>query len=130
MCFKGGLRIKPKTKVDYRSFSALYLLRRILFALVSIAIVLNISGRYYWSFIGVFHIILLGIVFLTIKPYKKKWMNHADGLFLFTLGALMIIKDSGEKFTFIMGGVIVTVLVMASTLLYFIFTCATKCKNQ
>ena len=79
-----------------------------------------------------FHI-LLGVVFLTIKQYKKKWMNHADGLFLFTLGALMITKDSGEKFIFIMGAVIVTVLVMASTLLYFIFTYALptiKCKNQ
>ena len=129
MCFKGGLRIKPKTKLTTDLSPLSIWLLRILFALVSIAIVLNISSRYYWSFIGMFHI-LLGALFLTIKPYKKKWMNHANGLFLFTLGALMITKDSaGEKFTFIMGAVIVT-LVMASALLYFIFTCATKCKNQ
>ena len=50
---------------------------------------------------------------------EKKWMNHADGLFLFTLGALMITKHLGEKFTFIMGTMIVT-LVTASALLYFI----------
>ena len=126
--FQGWFKDKTENQVDYRSFSALYLLLRILLALVSIATLLKISSRYYWSFIGVFHI-LLGALFLTIKPYKKKWMNNADGLFLFTLGALMITKDSGEKFTFIMGAMIVT-LVMASALLYFIFTCATKCKNQ
>ena len=127
--FQGWFKDKTENQVDYRSFSALYLLLRILFALVSIAILLNIfNGYYYWYFIGMFHI-LLGVVFLTIKPYKKKWMNIADGLFLFTLGALMITKDSGEKFTFIMGAVIV-ILVTASTLLYFIYTCATKCKNQ
>ena len=126
--FQGWFKDKTENQVDYRSFSALYLLLRILFALVSIAILLNIFSRYYWSFIGVFHI-LLGALFLTIKPYKKKWMNRTDGLFLFTLGALMITKHLGEKFTFIMGAVIVT-LVTASALLYFIYTYASKCKNQ
>ena len=125
--FQGWFKDKTENQVDCRSFSALYMLLRILFALVSIPIVLNIVNNYYWSFIGVFHV-LLGALFLTIKPYKKKWMNHADGLFLFTLGALMITKDSGEKFTFILGAVIVA-LVTASALLYFICTWATKCKN-
>ena len=123
--FQGWFKDKTENQVDYRSFSALYLLLRILFALVSITIELNIFTWYYWSFIGMFHI-LLGALFLMIKPYKKKWMNHADGLILFTLGALMITKDSSEKFTFILGAVIVT-LVTASALLYFIYT---KYKNQ
>ena len=124
--FQGWFKDKTENHVDYRSFSALYLLLRILFALVSIAIVLNIfNGYYYWYFIGVFHI-LLGALFLTVKPYKKKWMNHTDGLFLFTLGAFTVTKDSaGEKFTFILGAVIAT-LVMSSALLYFI---CTKCKK-
>ena len=126
--FQGWFKDKTENQVDYRSFSALYLLLRILFALESIAIVLNIFTQYYWSFTGVFHI-LLAALFLTIKPYKKKWMNHADGLFLFTIGVLMITKHLGEKFTFIMGAVIVT-LVTAYALLYFIYTCASKCKNQ
>ena len=126
--FQGWFKDKTENQIDYRSFSALSLLLRILFALVSIAIVLDIFTLYYWYFIGVFHI-LLGALFLTIKPYKKKWMNHTDGLFLFTLGALMITKDSDENFTFILGAMIVT-LVTGSALLYFICTCATKCKNQ
>ena len=117
--FQGWFKDKTENQVDYRSFSALYLLLRILFALLSIAIVLNIFSQYYWYFFGVFHI-LLGAMFLTVKPYKKKWMNHADGLFLFTLGALMITKGSGEKFTFIMEAVIVSTFVTASALLYFI----------
>jgi hypothetical protein len=56
-------------------------------------------------------------------------MNHADGLFLLTLGALMITKNSGEKFIFIMGTVIVA-LVTGSVLLYCIYSCAIKCKKQ
>ena len=126
--FQGWFKDKTENQVDYRSFSALYLLLRILFALLSIAIVLNIFSQYYWYFIGVFHI-LLGALFLTVKPYKKKWMNHADGLFLFTLGALMIIKHLGGKFIFILGAVIGT-LVIASSLLYCICAFATKCKNR
>jgi threonine/homoserine/homoserine lactone efflux protein len=54
-------------------------------------------------------------------------MNHADGLFLVALGALMITRDqSGAKLSFIVGTVIVA-LVTASVLLYYI---ATKCKKQ
>jgi threonine/homoserine/homoserine lactone efflux protein len=68
-------------------------------------------------------------LFLAVKPYKKKWLNHADGLFLVALGALMITRDSGAKLSFIVGTVIVT-LVTASVLLYYIYTCATKCKKQ
>jgi uncharacterized cupin superfamily protein len=56
-------------------------------------------------------------------------MNHADGLFFLTSGALMITKDSVEKFTFIMGTVTVT-LVTGSVLLYCIYTSAIKCKRQ
>jgi hypothetical protein len=126
--FQGWFKDKTENHIDYRSFSALYLLLRILFALVGIAIILNIIIRHFWSLIGLFHV-LLGSLFLAVKPYKKKWMNHADGLFFLTSGALMITKDSGEKFAFIMGTVIVT-LVTASVLLYCIYTCATKCKRQ
>ena len=113
---------------DYRSFSALYLLLRILFTLVGIAITLNIFNQYYWLCIGLFHIIL-GALFLVVKPYKKKWMSHVDGLSLLALGALMITKDLDKKFTFIVATVIL-ILVVTSVLLYFICTCANKCKNQ
>jgi hypothetical protein len=126
--FQGWFKDRTENHVDYRSFSALYLLLRILFDLVGIAIVLNIFNWYHWWLIGLFHV-LLGALFLTVKPYKKNWMNHADGLFLLTLGALMITEDSNEKLSYILGSVIIT-LVTGSLLLYFICTCATKCKNQ
>jgi hypothetical protein len=123
--FQGWFKDKTENQFDYRSFSALYLLLRILFALVGITIILNVFKMHFWPLIGLFHV-LLGALFLAVKPYKKKWMNHADGLFLLTLGALMII---GEKLSFIMGTVIVA-LVTASVSLYCICTCATKCKKQ
>jgi hypothetical protein len=72
--FQGWFKDKTENHIDYRSFSALYLLLRILLALVGTAIVLSEYSWYYWSLIGLFHI-LMGALFLTVKPYKKKWMK-------------------------------------------------------
>jgi hypothetical protein len=45
--FQGWFKDKTENQFDYRSFSALYLLLRILFALVGIAIILNVFKRHY-----------------------------------------------------------------------------------
>ena len=66
--------------VDYRSFSALYLLLRILFASVFISIVLNISKIYnfYWIILGLFHVIM-SVFLLVLKPYEKTgWIIAMD----------------------------------------------------
>ena len=34
---------------------------------------------------------LLGVFFLTAKPYKKNWMNHLDRLFLGLVGVVLMI---------------------------------------
>ena len=125
--FQGWFKDGTDNFMDYRSFSALYLLLRILCALIGVAIILNIFTQYYWSFIGLFHVIL-GVLFLTVKPYKKKWMNHADGLILLVLGALMIAKYH-DKSTFIVATVIGS-LAIALIILYFIYSYAKKCSNH
>ena len=44
-----------------------------------------------WIIAGMFHI-GLGMVFFTLRPYKKKWMNYTDGLFLYILGTFMVMR--------------------------------------
>ena len=110
--------------IDYRSFSALYLLLRILFAFVFIGIVLNIgvvigkTFNFYWIILGLFHVIL-GVLFLVLKPYKKNWMNHSDGLILLLFGTVMLTSRLAPKFTFILA-IVIAVLVMVSVSLYYI----------
>ena len=121
--FKDGI-CTDNQHVDYRSFSALYVLLRILFASVFISIVLNIRKMlldHSWT-ISRHH----GRVFLMLKLYKKKWMNHSDGLILLLFGTVMLTSHFAPKFTYILA-IMIVVLVMVSISLYFISKCVKKC---
>ena len=103
----------------------LSMLLRILFALVGVTIVLNIFSLHHWIVLGLFHVIL-GALFLMIKPYKKDRMNRSDGLILLLLGSLIMSIQFDPKFTFI--AVIVTAaLAIASVGLYFVTKCIKTC---
>ena len=116
--FQGWFKDGTDNFVDYRPFSAFYMLLRILCALLGVTILLNMFTQYHWTVLGLFHVIL-GALFLTIKPYKKNWMNRTDGLILFVLGSLMMTIQLSPKFTFIIATVIATP-VIATVSLYFI----------
>ena len=82
--FQGWYKDGTQGTQDYRSVSALYLLLRILIASNFVAVVINSNNDKSisnWQIIGIFHI-FLGTFFLMLQPYKKSWMNHADGLSL------------------------------------------------
>ena len=89
--------------MDYRSLSAFYMFLRLLFALVGVAILLNMFTRNHWSVLGLLHVIL-GAQFLMIKLYP-------DGLILFLLGALIMTVPLAPKFTFIIAVVIATLVI-------------------
>ena len=48
-----------------------------------------------WLSCGIFHI-FLGMSFLSIKPYKKNWMNRVDGLLslLLFVGVTLVMLPS------------------------------------
>ena len=48
------------------------------------------------------------MVFFTLRPYKKKWMNYTDGLFLYILGTFMVMRFF-EKSAIIAGLTMVSV---------------------
>ena len=127
--FKDGM-CADNQHVDYRSFSALYLHLRILFASVFIGIVLNIGVIISKTFMDhswtISHHSGCLFKFLVLKPYKKNWMNHSDGLILLLFGTVMLTSRLAPKFTFILS-IMIAVLVMVSVSLYFISKCVKKC---
>ena len=76
---------------------------------------------------GIIHL-LLGSLFLIVKPYQKMCMNHTDGLIFTTVGVLLFLVIINTKLYYIMEltiGVIGTVgvllfLVIINTKPYYI----------
>ena len=109
------------------------MLLRLLLAFIIVTIVLNIGRvitktfKFYWSILGLSHVIL-SVLFFVLKPYKKNWMNHTDGLTLLLIGTMMLIiyRYFDPKFTFILA-IVIAILVIVSVSLYFISKCVKKC---
>ena len=105
--FQGWYKDGTQGTQDYRSVSALYLLLRILIASNFVALLIysnNDNSTSNWQIIGRSHV-FLGTFFLMLQPYKKSWMNHADGLSLFVVGVLLLIETFNDQYIFIIGGV-------------------------
>lgn len=54
-----------------------------------------------WTAAGILHV-LLGNFFFTVKPYRKTWMNHADGLIFTAVGVLMLIEVFNSRPVYIL----------------------------
>ena len=79
--FQGWYKDGTNSSTDYRSLSTLYMLIRIAMSSIFAAIMFNRIHQK-WVIMGLVHV-ALGTIFLALKPYKKNWMNHVDGLLLF-----------------------------------------------
>lgn len=78
---------------DYRPFSALYMLLRIGIGCTFIVILYTDNDGVRLDHIfGIIHI-LLGLFYYTARPYKKKWMNNADGFLLVFTGVILLLTD-------------------------------------
>ena len=98
--FQGWYKDGTEGTLDYRCFSSLYMVMRLLIACcISIFLVsANNDHSIHRIFIilGVLHV-LLGVVFLTLKPYKIKWMNFTDGALLTVIGVIALTYFVGGK---------------------------------
>ena len=97
--FQGWYKDGTENSLDYRPLSALYMLLRIALT-CGLAAVLFDRIHLVWIVLGFFHI-CLGTVFFVLKPYKKKWMSHADGLLFFAMGALTTMYCLEERVFYI-----------------------------
>ena len=85
--------------MERRSLSILYLLIRIGFctalAVMDSTNVTSTTPRE-TLILGIIHL-SLGSLFLIIKPYRKMWMNRADGLVFTTAGILLFLVIINTK---------------------------------
>ena len=114
--FQGWYKDGTEGTRDYRPLSALHLLLRIGFCIVLTAMdstnVTSTTPRE-MLVLGIIHL-LLGSLFLIVKPYWKMWMNHTDGLIFTTIGVLLFLVIINTKPYYIMEltvGVIGTVFI-------------------
>ena len=123
--FQGWYKDRTENSFDYRIVSSFYVLIRIAFLFAVCSILLN-EFHHYWVVIGLFHV-CLGMLFLVVAPYKRKWMNHADGLMLYFIGILMIMYHHHlqQRVTFI-SGLVCGFLVIISAIVYTSIKCLKK----
>ena len=123
--FQGWYKDGTAGTRDYRPFSALYMLYRIMLSCE--LIVQMLSDNYHSGLQEVLGIlnIFLGMVFFTLQPYKQKWMNHFDGWIIVLIGVLLMLETIDNKSVFIIGGV--TGLSVVVLLLAYVAYQNTKC---
>ena len=67
-------------------------------------------------FVGVMQI-LIGLLFLILKPYKKVWMSNVDGIIFTLAGCYMLIETLNNQWLFISVATVV-ILVVVFILIY------------
>ena len=124
--FQGWYKDGTKDTQDFRPLSALCLLLRIGFGC---EFIIKEYKDYYNAILalGVFHV-MLGTFFFVVKPYKKHWMCHADGLIFTLVGILFLMSTSHNKVVYIIGAVI-GISMMVILKLCGIYQCVKECKH-
>ena len=127
--FQGWYKDGTEGTLDYRCFSSLFMGMRLLFACcISIFLVssnyTDRSIQHLFIVLGLLHV-LLGVVFLTLKPYKIKWMNFTDGALLTVIGVIALTYYVGSKIIYFSVIIFVSLLFLC-IICFVIFKCVKK----
>lgn len=125
--FQGWYNDGTEGTYDYRPLSSLYMIMRVAIAMYYIALIaiLDVVQHSTLGFVvGISHV-FLGIVFLIVNPYKRKWMNNVDGLILTAFGVLILVYFAENKIIYLIA-VVLGLCVIVFSCIYFIFRCL-KC---
>ena len=95
--FQGWYKDGTEGTYDYRPLSALYMVIRLVFGSTCFVMLVPNEFRLFVFVTGVLKV-LLGVMFLTVKPYKMKWMSHTDGIFLILLGFFLLTYLLNSRF--------------------------------
>ena len=82
-----------------------------------------------WLSCGIFHL-FLGMFFLSMKPYKKTWMNRVDGLLLLFIGVTLIMLPSQTNKLYLMVGAGLIMFVLVATVVYVLYICIRSTRTQ
>ena len=100
--FQGWYKDSTNGTADFRALSALYMILRLCFASEFLLSLMFQYRTHYnafeWTLPSLVHI-GLGCLYLTLKPYKKNWMNVVDGLVLILLGVIVVLVAVGGDYT-------------------------------
>ena len=111
--FQGWYKDGTEGTLDYRALSTLYLLLRLIFGATFVSLLTNTS--HFWQtrmyIIGISHI-FLGMFFLIVRPYKKKWMSDVDGLIISNVGVVLLLGTFDNQRSHLLLGVIVGITVV------------------
>ena len=114
-CFQGWYKDGTDGTLDYRPVSAVYLLLRIALSSVFIGSLMDSNHDnddfWVWYSVAISHI-FLGTFFLVMRPYKKLWMNHFDGLVILSIGVLLLIETHENQQVFLLGLAVGMMIVM------------------
>ena len=122
--FQGWYKDGTEGTYDYRPLSALYMVIRLVLGSTCFVMLVPNEFRSFVFVTGILKV-LLGVMFLAIKPYKMKWMSHTDGLFLILLGFFLLTYLLNSRFIYLVG--IISGLSFTLTIaMYFVHRCLKK----
>ena len=125
--FQGWYKDGTEGTYDYRPLSSLYMILRLVLAFAFFQVLVSREFVVFQVANGVIHT-FLGIAFLTVKPYKIKWMSHTDGCILLLLGFILLTWTLENRIIYLVGfvfGLSVTLFIS----LYMGYKCLKKVLN-
>ena len=101
--FQGWYKDGTEGTCDFRPLSALYMLIRVGFVFMILFLhIMDIKDDNLMEWIGPGLVHFgIGIMFFIVKPYKKQWMNRADGICLVFYGSLVLAQNYHYKIIYI-----------------------------
>ena len=102
--FQGWYKDGTEGTHDYRPLSALYMLIRVGFVFMILFLhVMDIKDDNLMEWIGPGLVHFgFGMIFFILKPYKKQWMNRADGIYLIFNGSLVLAQNYYYRIIYIL----------------------------
>ena len=122
--FQGWYKDGTDGSWDYRSLSALYMLLRFFAAVTYFAIMANMHELRIKVGMGVLHV-LMGVMFLMLKPYKIRWMSVVDGFILILIGTLILTSLTDNKVLYVIE-TILGLLIILSSFVIIVLRCLKK----
>ena len=115
--FQGCYRDGTDGGWDWRPLSSLYMVMRLVLALCGLALeLLFVEELKIKIGIGVSHV-LVGAMFLMVKPYKKDWMSYTDGLFLTLVGVTILTVMFESKVLYLLAIIVAMTLILFTALI-------------
>ena len=120
--FQGWYKDGTEGTYDYRYFSALYMILRIVlsFAFFELLMEESYDVILFKAVVGLLYV-LLWIMFFVLKPYKVSWMNYTDGAVSLMLGFFSL-NYGVTSFVYYIGIILIALVVC----IYWGYTCFKK----